>query len=241
MPGSPSGPSLGAGDRAESDPLIPSFARRGTDVHSDRSEQPGDGNLTAGESENEWPNTGVLLLDASCLLNLYATGRLLEIAGSLPWQLAVVDYVMEQEALYVRTIGAEEPGETVPVDLSPLIDEGLLLVVRLETSSEEASFVDLAAILDDGEAMTGAIALNRGHSVAIDDRKARRVLGEKAPGMRLVSTLGLMCEWSASVTVPELSRALRVMQHRARYVAGQWDPLYAWWRDMMEGSDVHEP
>ena len=55
------------------------------------------------------------------------------------------------------------------------------MVMRLETPSEEASFVELAAVLDDGEAVTGAIALNRGHLVAIDDRKARRVLGGKAP------------------------------------------------------------
>ena len=142
--------------------------------------------MTAGAADNEWPDPGVLLLDASCLLNLYATDRILEIAAALPWQLAVVDYVLEQEALYVRTIGAyEEQEETVPVDLSPLIDEGLILVVRMETPSEEASFVELAAVLDDGEAVTGAIALSRGHMVAIDDRKARRVLGEKAPGMGL--------------------------------------------------------
>ena len=152
--------------------------------------------MTVGAAENEWPDTGVLLLDASCLLNLYATSRLLEIAVALPWQLAVVDYVLEQEALYVRIIGAyEEQEETVPVDLSPLIDEGLLLVVWLETPSEEASFVELAAVLDDGEAVTGAIALNREYLVAIDDRKARRVLGEKAPGMRLVSTLEIMLQW----------------------------------------------
>ena len=195
--------------------------------------------MTAGASDTGWPNTGVLLLDASCLLNLCATDRLLEIAAALPWQLAVVDYVMEQEVLYVRIIGAQEG--TVPVDLSPLIDEGLLLVMRLETPSEEASFVELAAVLDDGEAVTGTIALNRGHLVAIDDRKARRVLGEKAPGMRLVSTLELMRQWSASVPVQEVSHALRAMQHRASYVPGQWDPLHAWWRDMMEGSNANEP
>ena len=198
--------------------------------------------MTAGAADNEWPDTGVLLLDAGCLLNLYATYRLLEIAAALPWQLAVVDYVLEHEALYVRTIGAhKEQEETVPVDLSLLIDEGLLLVVRLETPSEEASFVELAAVLDDGEAVTGAIALNRGHLVAIDDRKARRVLGEKTSGMRLVSTLDLMHQWCPSVSVQEVSHALRAMQHRSRYVPGQQDPLYAWWRDMMEGSNANEP
>ena len=198
--------------------------------------------MTSGAAENELPDTGVLLLDASCLLNLYATDRLLEIAPALSWQLAVADYVLEQEALYVRIIGAYEEQEgTVPVDLSLLIDEGLLLVLRMETPSEEASFVELAAVLDDGEAVTGAIAINRGHAVAIDDRKARRVLGERAPGMTLMSTLELMRQWSESVPVQEVSDALRAMQHRARYIPGQRDPLYAWWRDMMEGSNANEP
>ena len=197
--------------------------------------------MTAEAPDIEWPGDDVLLLDAGCLLNLYATDRLLEIAAALPWQLAVVDYVLEQEALYVRIIGAHKEQETVPVDLSPLIDEGLLLVVRLETPSEEASFVELAAVLDDGEAVTGAIALNRGHLIAIDDRKARRVPGEKASGTRLVSTLDLMHQWCPSVSVQEVSHALRAMQHRARYVPGQQDPLYAWWRDMMEGSNANQP
>ena len=193
--------------------------------------------MTAEAPGNRWPETGVLLLDASCLLNLYATARIMEIAASLPWQLAVVDYVMEQEALYVRTIGASgEQEETVPVDLSSIVEKGLLLVMRLEAPGEEASLVELAAVVDDGEAVTGAIALNRGYSVAIDDRKARRVLGEKAPGMRLVSTLEIMRRWAESVTIEDVGRALRAMQHRARYIPGQQDPLYAWWHDMMEAS-----
>ena len=197
--------------------------------------------MTAGAPGSERPDTGVLILDASCLLNLYATGRMMEIAAALPWELAVVDYVMEREALYVRTMGVKAEEETVPVDLSPLIEEGLLLVMRMETPGEEASFVELAAVLDDGEAMTGAVALNRGHSVAIDDRKARRVLGEKSPGMGLVSTLELMRQWGESAQVQEVGHALRAMQHGARYIPGQRDPLYAWWRDMMEDSNANEP
>ncbi len=186
--------------------------------------------MTPEAPDTEWPDDGVLLLDASCLLNLYATGRMIEIFAALPWQVAVVDYVLEHEALYVRAIGAnDEQDETVPVDFSSLIDDGLLLVVRLENPEEEASFVGLAAVIDDGEAMTGAIALNRGYSVAIDDRKARRVLGERAPGMRLVSTLELVQHWATVVTSQEVILVLRAMQNGARYVPGQRDPLYDWW------------
>ena len=127
------------------------------------------------------------------------------------------------------------------VDISPLIGEGLLLVLHLETPGEESSFVELAALLDDGEASTGAIALNRGYSVAIDDRKARRVLGERAPGMKLVSTLEIMRRWAESVPAQEVSQALRVMRRGARYVPGPRDPLNPWWRDMMEGPKADEP
>ena len=198
--------------------------------------------MTAEAPDIEGPGDDVLLLDASCLLNLYATGRMIEIAAALPWQLAVVDYVLEHEALYVRAIGAyEEQGETVPVDLSPLVDDGLLLVVRLENPSEEASFVEMAATLDDGEAITGAIALNRGYSVAIDDRKARRVLGEKAPEVRLVSTLELVQHWSTAVTNEEVILVLRAMQYGAHYIPGQRYPLFDWWRAMMEGPKADDP
>ena len=197
--------------------------------------------MTAEATDVEDSDHGTLLLDASCLLNLYATGRLLEVAQALPWQLAVVDYVLEQEALYVRTVELYEGEvETLPVDLSPLIDGGLLVVVRLETASEEAHFVELAASLDDGEAMTGAIARNRSFAVAIDDRKARRVLGEWASGVRLVSTLELVQQWGASVPIDDVSRALRSMRHGARYVPGPRDPLYEWWRNIVEGPTTGE-
>ena len=39
-----------------------------------------------------------LILDASCLLNLYATKRFGEIVASLPEQVGVADYVLEEEA-----------------------------------------------------------------------------------------------------------------------------------------------
>ena len=187
--------------------------------------------MTTGGQDIDGPDEGVLLLDASCLLNLYATGRIAEIAVALPWQLAVVDYVLEQEALYVRGIGQfQGQGETVPVDLSQLIAGGLLVVVRLETAAEQAYFVELAANLDDGEAMTGAIGRNRGYSVAIDDRKARRVLSGWAPGTRLVSTLELVQQWGVLVPVEDVSRTLQAMRHGARYFPGPRDPLYDWWR-----------
>ena len=97
---------------------------------------------------------------------------------------------------------------------------------RLETASEEAHFVELAANLDDGEAMTGAIGRNRGYAVAIDDRKARRVLGEWAHELRLISTLEIVRRWSA--TVPAQGGYSRIGGHAV------WRPV----RSRKSGSSV---
>ena len=181
------------------------------------------------------PDADILLMDASCLLNWYATGRLRKIILAIPWRMGVVDYVLEQEALYVRNPTAAGDREEMSfVELSPLIDDGLVEVVRLQYPEERATFVDLSAVIDDGEAMTGAIALHRGYAVAIDDRKARRVLGERSPAIKLISTLEILQQWGATVPVDELRRALRAMRLGANYVPSWRDPLYVWWRDITD-------
>ena len=181
------------------------------------------------------PDADILLMDASCLLNWYATGRLREIILAIPWRMGVVDYVLEQEALYVRNPTAAGDREEMSfVELSPLIDDGLVEVVRLQYPEERAAFVDLSAVIDDGQAMTGAIALHRGYAVAIDDRKVRRVLGERSPAIKLISTLEILQKWGATVPVDELRRALRAMRLGANYVPGWRDPLYVWWRDITD-------
>ncbi len=181
---------------------------------------------------------GTVLLDASCLLNLYATERFGVIASSLREHVAVADYVVDQEALYVRRRpSADAPEEQAPVDLSPLVPDGVVEVMRLERPEEEATFVSLAALMDDGEAVTGALALHRGCSVATDDRKARRVLGQRAPTVPLVSTLDLLSQWAeaTSIPAPELRTAMECMRSGASYVPGPRDPRFEWWREVVQG------
>ena len=179
-----------------------------------------------------------LILDASCLLNLYATERFSEIAASLREQVGVAHYVLEEEALFIRReASADGQDEQVPVDLSPMVSEGLVEVMRLESSNEETTFVALAALIDDGEAMTAALALHRGGSVATDDRKARRVLAEWAPTVPLISTLDLLSQWAETMSVPwrELRTALERIRSGASYVPGPGDPRYRWWLEAMQG------
>ena len=183
--------------------------------------------------------TRTLILDACCLLNLYATGRLREFATALPYRLVVADYVLEREALYVwlpdSTGGSPE---RTRIDVSPVVAEGLITVVRLDHPEEEALFVDLAVSVDDGEAVTGALALCRGYLVATDDRKARRILSERGQRLGLVSTLELVQSWAeaASVADSELRNVLEAIRSGASYVPGERDPLYEWWQRLMYES-----
>ena len=178
----------------------------------------------------------IILLDASCLLNIYATGRLRDIAIALPYRLGVAEYVRGREALYVWRRGATaNEDEQVPVDLTPLVAEGLIQVARLERPEEVSTFVDFAAVMDDGEAVTIALALHRGYAVATDDRKARRILAERAQSVPLFSTLELLKAWSerASVSSEGLRQAMLAIQSSASYVPGTRDPLYQWWQAIM--------
>ena len=178
----------------------------------------------------------LVLLDASCLINLYATARLRDIALALPYPFGVAAYVAERETQYVWRSGASvAEEERVPVDLEPLVEEGPIRVMSLESEAEEGTFVDLASMMDDGEAVTGAIALHRGYAVATDDRKARRVLAERAESVRIVSTLELLKLWgeTASVSEAELREALSAMESGASYLPGEREPLYGWWRAAM--------
>ena len=147
--------------------------------------------------------------------------------------------MLEQETLYIRL---PEPDETheerVPVDLSQLVREGLIHLMRLEHLEEKLTFVDLAVSIDDGEATTGALAFHRGCTVATDDRKARRVFGEWFPTVPLGSTLELLNQWAQDESVPnvELQSAMTRMRTGASYVPGYRDTLYAWWREVIHGS-----
>ena len=180
------------------------------------------------------------LLDASCLLNVYATERLRDIAIALPRRLGVADYVINREALYVRTQDeAGDYAERTPVDLAPLVNEGLIQVVSLGHPEELAAYVDFAARVDDGEAVTSALALHNGYAVATDDRKARRVLAELAPWVQLVSTLDLLREWTiaASISDATLRQSMMAMQSGASYTPSARDPSYEWWLAVMRSGD----
>jgi predicted nucleic acid-binding protein len=173
-----------------------------------------------------------IILDASCLLNLYASRKLREIAATSPQPFVVAEYVVQQEALYIRRrASAQEPEEREPVEIGTLVATGLIQVITLNSEAEAITFIDLASEMDDGEAMTCALAMHRQCDVATDDRKARRVLSGRAPHVPIISTLAIVKQWAelAGITKAELKAILLSIWSGANYYPGEREPLYAWW------------
>lgn len=169
------------------------------------------------------------ILDACVLINLLASG---EIEGILRVAArdSLVCSAVEQESIYLRTGDPNAPRELI--ELRPLIDSGLLKVCRIEGEREAQLYVDYASVLDDGEAMSLAIALSRELVLATDERKARRLFSEAAGDQqRLISTSALVRHWAEAERIPadRVKAALTRIEERARYQPPTTDANYKWW------------
>jgi hypothetical protein len=168
--------------------------------------------------------------DACCAINLFAAGRgdALWTAGGFVWH---VPSHVARESLFVRKPDPDDPAKLIPepIDLQPLIDGQVLHICDLADGPETALFVDLAAHLDDGEAAAVAIAKARGWTLATDDRKARRLAGER--GVVTVTTPELVKAWAVATgaTAGEVAEALTNIQTFARFTPHKTMPLAAWW------------
>jgi hypothetical protein len=171
----------------------------------------------------------MILLDACVLLNLCATDRLPDIGGCISGGFSVCPAV-RQEALFLR-----DPTDSVhplkPLILDPLYDAGVIQTLPLGTA-EEGLFVNIAVDLDEGEAMSMAIAISRNLDLATDDRKALRLFAQFGGNPdRLWTTPRVIHRWVEAQGIPpeELARVVRAVRDRARYLPPADHPLRAWW------------
>ena len=170
----------------------------------------------------------VLLNDSSVLINLLAADCLAEIATDTAWQFAICPAVRD-EAKKFRDAAT---GELVPVDIAPLIASGLLQVLELAGEEEQTLYVEQSIVVDDGEAMSIAIAASRGLELAMDDKQATNHTHRVFPQLRLWTTPEILKHWSvtASVSAERLREAIRLIEARARYFPSKSHPLAAWWQ-----------
>jgi hypothetical protein len=172
-----------------------------------------------------------LIWDACGLLNLAATARAGAILAALDCPCCVVDDVRAAEILFLRPLPEEDPhGNLVPVDLSELLDAGLLREVTL-TAAEQELYVQYAREVDDGEALTAAAAVSRQFRVATDDRRAIRLPGSLDVPPPVVTTPEWLKHWAdaSQVDGEALGSVLRRVELCARYRPRRAHPLHDWW------------
>lgn len=178
-------------------------------------------------------NDGIVL-DACCVMTLYASGEMAGILGAIQESVKVAAYVKDSEALSIYAVSKHRalPRREL-IDLQPLIDSGLIEIVDLASVDEWAIVIDLTSRrLDDGEAISAAIAVTRNWALATDDRAARRVSQQRYPAIELLTTSHLVRHWAdhARPQRTALANALSGIENRANFVIGQNDPQFDWWQ-----------
>jgi predicted nucleic acid-binding protein len=172
----------------------------------------------------------VTLLDACAVISLFATRWMGDIIDEIDGSVAVVDAVIA-ESLYVRRGGhGEDARELETIDLKPFIESGKLAPITVDDEGELHLFIDLVATLrlDDGEAMTAAVAISRNYVMVTDDGKAeRRLYGRVA----LRSTLDVIKVWAdrRALDAKTVASALIDVRERRSYVPPPRHPLKGWW------------
>lgn len=131
-----------------------------------------------------------LVLDTSIWINLLATGRIWEIVTALGASCSTPEQVAGE------VLRDPVAGSAFPSDQHPLRGRSELEIVTLGGRSLEL-FLDLvsgnvAQGLGDGEAAAIALAVVRGSTVALDERKARRVLRERFPTVPMIMSIELL-------------------------------------------------
>lgn len=178
--------------------------------------------------------TSHVILDACCILNFSASGNLLGILESIPARVTV-SLVVKQEELK-KLPGVEDEENAGAKELEAAIAKKLLVVVDFESEEEEATYINYAVALDDGESATGAIAFHRGWAIGTDDKRAKSFFARNAPDIQIISTLEMVKHWSetAEIDPPALRDVLRAIRVQGRYMPRQNHPLRDWWETRIQ-------
>lgn len=170
-----------------------------------------------------------LLLDACVTINLVAAGPVHQITRSIGCS-CLITRQAANEVGHLRDIAGGETTVT-PVDLNDHVQTGAFEIIDLEPD-EIPLFVELASLVDDGEASTIAVAIKRGIPLATDDRKARRLCAERGLAVPIgtVTLIRRYCEAQA-LDHAYISHLLQRISSRASFQAPRGDPDLRWWND----------
>jgi hypothetical protein len=175
-------------------------------------------------------NHSHIVLDACCVLNLFASEHFLAILKVIPVQFVVTQVVHDLELKTLRQINAQNNEGAIQYEQA--ITQNLLKIVDFESEEESGTFIDFVfEMRDDGESATGAIAVHRGWAMATDDKRAITFFRREVPNLIILSTLDIIKYWSenANINSAELQILLNKIRVKGRYESPKSHPLRSWW------------
>jgi len=177
------------------------------------------------------PAGSLLLLDACCVINLFATGRCEEILRRLPYAFATSRLIAKTEILSLAAGRPSAPSKREVIPSARLEDSDDIAVLDLRGQEEVARFVRFADYLDRGEASVCTLAVTRGGVVATDDRKTLSFLRRMTPQVPTIQTPEILWEWAglSRVSDAEIGVVLRAVRDRARFLPRRNAPHFDWW------------
>lgn len=135
---------------------------------------------------------GELIADASVLINFLGTGIVETLLVNLGRPLIMADEAMAEIRRHPF------PDMDLSASMGILGKRGLVHVAQLQarTTFYELTANDLTGGLDDGEAATIALAIERSNNavVVLDERKASRIFAERWPARSCASTVMLLAQ-----------------------------------------------
>ncbi|GAA0510070.1 hypothetical protein [Pigmentiphaga daeguensis] len=167
-----------------------------------------------------------VVLDASVIINLLATGNASAILQALP----AVPFVTGN---VVREIGQGVANDrSEPALLAKLISDQVLRVEELSGPSLQ-HFFDMVAghtstSLGDGEAATLAYAYSKGFPVAIDEKKATRIAYERFKQLKLVTTIDILAYQAVNTLLGHDALAHATLQALRLARMQVWDHQFEW-------------
>ena len=171
-----------------------------------------------------------LLLDACIAINLAATNRLHHVAEALGFTFTLV----QQAAAEVGYLRDTADGEivTTPIDLARYDGDALEVISLIP--AEYARYIELARVVDDGEAATITVAVERVMPLATDGRKAGRLCAELQVHEPR-RTLGILHSYADATRLQqsELRGLLVNIRDRASYQPARSDPDRKWWEGII--------
>jgi predicted nucleic acid-binding protein len=140
-----------------------------------------------------------LVVDTSIWINFLATGRIWEIVGALDVPCSTPEQVLKE------VLRDPVSAMVFPTDQHPLRNRPELEIVSLDGQSLEVFFElisgSAAQRLGDGEAAAIALASTRGWTIAVDERKARRLVRERFPSLSIIMSIELLSLPSVTATL----------------------------------------